>query len=80
MTKLYDVKGAICEHSPQCEHICHFVDAEPEPRTVNLDEVEPVSDMWQAIAGIAVGFVLFGVALLAAVLFATGAWVWSLLI
>jgi hypothetical protein len=47
---------------------------------VNLDEAEPVSDMWQAIASIAVGFVLFGVAVLAAVAFVTGAWVWSLLI
>jgi hypothetical protein len=82
MTKLYDVKGAICEHSPQCEHICHFVDAglEPEPRTVNLDEIEPVSDMWQAIASVAVGFFLFAIAVVVAIIFATGAWVWSLLI
>ena len=51
-----------------------------ETRTVNLDEIEPASDMWQVIASIAVGFVLFGVAVLAAVAFVTGAWVWSLLI
>jgi hypothetical protein len=47
---------------------------------VNLDEIEPASDMWQIVASIVVGFVLFGVALLAAVAFVTGAWVWSLLI
>jgi len=52
----------------------------PEPRMVNLDEIEPASDMWQIVASIVVGFVLFGVALLAAMAFVTGAWVWSLLI
>jgi hypothetical protein len=36
--------------------------------------------MWQIVASIAVGFVLFGVALFAAVAFVTGAWIWSLLI
>jgi hypothetical protein len=53
---------------------------ELKPWPVVLEEAEPVSDMWQIVASIAVGFLLFGVALLAAVLFATGAWVWSLLI
>jgi len=52
----------------------------PEPRMVNLDEIEPASDMWQIVASIVVGFVLFGVAVLAAMAFVTGAWVWSLLI
>jgi len=52
----------------------------PEPRMVNLDEIEPVKEVWQIVASIAVGFVLFGVALLAAMAFVTGAWVWSLLI
>ena len=52
----------------------------PEPRMVNLDDIEPVSDVWQVIASIAVGFFLFAIALFAAVMFLTGAWVWSLLI
>lgn len=51
-----------------------------ETRTVNLDEVEPVSEVWQVIASIAVGFFLFAIALFAAAIFVTGMWVWSLLI
>ena len=51
-----------------------------ETRTVNLDEVEPVSEVWQVIASIAVGFFLFAIALFAAAMFVTGAWIWSLLI
>jgi hypothetical protein len=45
-----------------------------------FDDIEPVKEVWQVIASIAVGFVLFGVALFAALMFATGAWIWSLLI
>ena len=51
-----------------------------ETRMVNLDEVEPVSEVWQVIASIAVGFFLFAIALFAAAMFVTGAWIWSLLI
>ena len=51
-----------------------------ETRTVNLDEVEPVSEVWQVIASVAVGFFLFAIALFAAAMFVTGAWIWSLLI
>jgi hypothetical protein len=51
-----------------------------ETRTVNLDDIEPVSEVWQVIASIAVGFFLFAIALFAAAMFVTGAWVWSLLI
>jgi hypothetical protein len=49
-------------------------------RTVNLDDIEPVSEVWQVIVSIAVGFFLFVIALFAAAMFVTGAWVWSLLI
>ena len=49
-------------------------------RTVNLDDIEPVSEVWQVIASIAVGFVLFGIAALAALMFVTGFYIWSLLI
>ena len=45
-----------------------------------VEEAEPVPETWQVIGSIAVGFVLFGVAVVVAVIFATGAWVWSLLI
>ena len=53
---------------------------ELRPWPVSLDEAEPVPETWQVIGSIAVGFVLFGVAVVVAVIFATGAWVWSLLI
>ena len=81
MTRVCDA-GGICPHTPQCEHFCQATEEvlEPGPRMVNLDEIEPASDMWQIVASIVVGFVLFGVAVLAAVAFVTGAWVWSLLI
>lgn len=49
-------------------------------RTVNLDDIEPVSDLWQMVASIAVGFVFFGIAALAALMFVTGFYIWSLLI
>jgi hypothetical protein len=51
-----------------------------ETRTVNLDDIEPVSEVWQVIVSIAVGFFLFAIALAAAAMFITGAWIWSLLI
>ena len=74
--------GAFCLQKPQCEYRCHLTNAvlEPGPRMVNLDEIEPASDMWQVIASIVVGFVLFAIALFAAAMFLTGAWIWSLLI
>ena len=53
---------------------------ELKPWPVILDEAEPVSEVWQVIASIAVGFFLFAIAVFAAVAFVTGAWVWSLLI
>ena len=49
-------------------------------RTVNLDDIEPVSEVWQVIVSIAVGFFLLAIALFAAAMFITGAWIWSLLI
>ena len=74
--------GAICPHVPQCENFCQATDAvlDPEPRKVNLDEIEPVSEVWQVIASVAVGFFLFAIAVVAAAMFVTGAWIWSLLI
>jgi hypothetical protein len=44
------------------------------------EEAEPVPDVWQVIASIAFGFLLFGVAVFCAVMFITGMYIWSLLI
>jgi hypothetical protein len=88
MKTVCDTGSTLCPHKPQCAHLCHFTDAgleEMETRKVKPypavpDDIEPVPEVWQVIASIAVGFVLFAIAVVAAVAFVTGAWVWSLLI
>ena len=45
-----------------------------------IEEAEPVPDVWQVIASIAFGFLLFGIAAFFALMFITGIWIWSLLI
>ena len=34
--------GAICRHTPQCEHFCHFTNAELEPEIVRKIKPYPV--------------------------------------
>jgi hypothetical protein len=93
MNRMCDTGRTICPHKPQCIWHCHFTASElPEPNQLTVgsgtgntthrlvEEAEPVPETWQVIGSIAVGFVLFGVAVVAAIIFATGAWVWSLLI
>jgi hypothetical protein len=94
MNRMCDTGRTICPHKPQCIWHCHFTASElpePNPRPVGsggtrntthrlVEEAEPVPETWQVIGSIAVGFVLFGVAVVVAIIFATGAWVWSLLI
>jgi hypothetical protein len=80
--------GAICQHTPQCEHFCHFTNAELEPEVVRKikpypaipDDIEPVPQAWQMIGSVVVGFVLVALVVIAALFFFTGLWVWSLLI
>ena len=79
--------GGICPHKPQCKHFCHFTSAgmEPETRKVKaysavLDDIEPVSDTWQVIGSVVVGFVLVALVVIAALFFFTGFYIWSLLI
>lgn len=52
----------------------------PAPLIQFIEEAEPVSDVWQVIASIAIGFLLFGIAVFCALMFFTGVWIWSLLI
>jgi hypothetical protein len=87
MIRMCDTGRGICPHSPQCDHYCQFTAAELEteirkvkPYPAVPDDIEPVPEVWQVIASVAVGFVLFAIAVVAAVAFVTGAWVWSLLI
>lgn len=79
--------GGICQHSPQCDHFCHFTNAENEPKTRKVkpypivpDDIEPVPQAWQMVGSVVVGFVLVALMVVFLLLFFTGLWVWSLLI
>ena len=80
--------GAICQHTPQCEHFCHFTNAELEPEVVRKikpypvipEDIEPVPQAWQIVGSVVVGFVLVALGVVFLLLFLTGLWVWSLLI
>jgi hypothetical protein len=79
--------GAICPHTPQCNHFCHFTNAENEPETRKIkpypaipDDITPVPEAWQMIGSVLVGFVLVALMVVCLLLFFTGLWVWSLLI
>ncbi len=79
--------GGICAHIPQCDHFCHFTNAELEPETRKVKpyptvpaDIEPVSDTWQVIGSVMVGFALVGLMVVCLLLLLTGAWIWSLLI
>ena len=79
--------GGICLHTPQCEHFCQFTDAglETETRKVKPypivpDDISPVPEAWQMVGSVVVGFVLVALVVIAALVFFTGLWIWSLLI
>jgi hypothetical protein len=79
--------GGICPHSPQCDHFCHFTNAENEPETRKIkpwpvipDDIEPVPQVWQTVGSVVVGFVLVALVVIAALFFFTGFYIWSLLI
>ena len=80
--------GGICGHTPQCESFCHFTAAELEPEVVRKikpypaipDDIAPVPEAWQMIGSVVVGFVLVALVVIAALMFFTGLYIWSLLI
>ena len=80
--------GAICQHTPQCEHFCHFTNAELEPEVVRKikpypvipEDIEPVPQAWQMVGSVVVGFVLVALVVIAALFFFTGFYIWTLLI
>jgi hypothetical protein len=88
MKTVCDTGSTLCPHKPQCSHLCHFTDAgleEMETRKVKAyptvpDDIEPVSETWQVIGSVVVGFVLVALVVIAALFFLTGLWIWSLLI
>jgi len=85
MTRMCDTGRTLCPHKPQCDHLCHFTDATLETRKIAPypivpDDIPPVSDTWQVIGSVVVGFVLVALMVICLLLFFTGLWVWSLLI
>ena len=85
MKTVCDTGRTLCPHKPQCDHLCHFTDATLETRKIAPcpivpADIEPVSDTWQMIGSVVVGFVLVVLFAICLALFFTGLWVWSLLI
>jgi hypothetical protein len=76
-----------CPRQPTCGMDCHFTTAELEPETRKVKpypavpaDIEPVSETWQVIGSVVVGFVLVALMVVCLLLFFTGIWIWSLLI
>jgi hypothetical protein len=66
---------------------CHFTTAGLEPETRKVKpypivpaDIEPVSETWQIVGSVVVGFVLVALVVIAALFFFTGFYIWSLLI
>lgn len=79
--------GGICPHTPQCDHFCHFTNAENEPETRKVkaypivpDDIEPVPDQWHKIGAFMLWCIFVVLAVICLALFFTGIWIWSLLI
>jgi len=76
----YDT-GAICPHTPQCDHICQAIETRKiKPYPAIPDDIAPVPEAWQMIGSVVVGFILVALVVICLLLFFTGLWVWSLLI
>ena len=85
MIRMCDTGYRECPRQPTCGMDCHFTTAEMETRKVKPypevpADIEPVSDTWQMIGSVVVGFVLVALIVVFLLLFFTGLWVWSLLI
>ena len=79
--------GGICAHTPQCDHFCHFTNAELEPEVRKVkpypivpDDIAPVPQAWQMVGSALFGFAIAVLIVFFAMMFFTGAWIWSLLI
>jgi len=86
MTRVCDA-GGICQHTPQCDHFCHFTNAENEPETRKIkaypavpDDIEPMPEMWHKIGAFMLGSILAMIVVFFALMFFTGFYIWSLLI
>ena len=87
MTRMCDTGYRECPRQPTCGMDCHFTTAELEPETRKVKpypivpaDIEPVSETWQIVGSVLVGFALVGLMVVCLLLFFTGLWIWSLLI
>ena len=87
MTRMCDTGYCECPRQPTCGIDCHFTNAELEtemrkiaPYPIVPADIEPVSETWQVIGSVLVGFVLVALMVVCLLLFFTGLWIWSLLI
>jgi hypothetical protein len=79
--------GGICPHRPQCDHFCHFTNAELEPETRKVKaylavpaDIDPVPDTWHKIGAFMLWCIFAVLLTICLALFFTGIWIWSLLI
>ncbi len=86
MTRMCDA-GGICPHRPQCNHFCHFTNAELEPETRKVKaypavpaDIDPVPDQWHKIGAFMLWCIFAVLLTICLALFFTGVWIWSLLI
>ena len=82
-----DTGLALCPHKPQCDHLCHFTNAELETETRKVRpypavpaDIDPVPDTWHTIGAWMLGAIMTVLLVICLGLFFTGLWVWSLLI
>ena len=87
MTRMCDTGYRECPRQQTCGMDCHFTTAGLEPETRKVKpypivpaDIEPVSETWQMIGSVLVGFVLVALMVVCLLLFFTGLWIWSLLI
>ena len=87
MKTVCDTGLALCPHKPQCDHLCHFTNAELETETRKIApypivtaDIDPVPETWNTIGAWLLFFVFTALAVLVLLIFFTGLWIWSLLI
>ena len=87
MKTVCDTGLALCPHKPQCDHLCHFTNAELETETRKIapypvvpDDIPPVPDQWHKIGAFMLWSIFTVLAVICLGLFFTGVWIWSLLI
>ena len=73
--------GAICSHTPQCDHFCQSNETRKvKPYPIVPDDIEPVSDTWHRIGAFMLASIFAVLMVFFALIFFTGLWIWSLLI